>query len=54
MCPLRREIAVFITPRALVTVRPYPGFGRTGGFLTSCVIMLVPAALLLWYLRKNR
>ncbi|WP_433220228.1 magnesium transporter CorA family protein [Dactylosporangium sp. CS-047395] len=33
---------------------PYPGFGRTGGFVTSCVIMLGLGALLYWYLRKNR
>ncbi|GAA3455465.1 magnesium transporter CorA family protein [Dactylosporangium matsuzakiense] len=33
---------------------PYPGFGRTGGFIASCTIMLGLGALLYWYLRRNR
>ena len=33
---------------------PYPGFGHWNGFLASVIIMVTLAALLYWYLRRNR
>jgi magnesium transporter len=33
---------------------PYPGFGKLGGFIASCVIMLALGVPLYWYLRRNR
>jgi magnesium transporter len=32
---------------------PYPGFGHRGGFLASCVVMLVLAGGIFFYLRRN-
>lgn len=32
---------------------PYPGFGHHSGFITSCVVIIVPAGGLYWLLRRN-
>jgi hypothetical protein len=30
-----------------------PGFGGHPGFITSCIVMIVPAGGLYWLLRRN-